>query len=1119
MFPDEQRPESELRDQFRKLQLSDPEGLVTKYEGLIGRHKKLQEQLDQKTGIASKTQQAEWNKERQDLLRKLGEAHGALKIYREGYWKLTDEIRELRKSKSMRLGRALTSPYNRLRALGKAKLDESSSSPVQENAGDQDATLGLSSASARTTSDISSEPVVKRPSPDPKSITTSEKKSITAPQYNQEFDSTIPISERTLEQLKAEFEDVPNIQRLKRVLNREWYSFGNVDEPAVYLRQFPDLVAELSHKDKQFANQILGAQRVRKIGFNLPPRSRGAAYVVEPDRVMYCVHSTPVFNSNGYSVRTRGVAQAIHSSNREVVVVARPGYPWDVKTDIPGPELERHQASLDGITYVHVPGENLNTAPLDHYIHAAVDGFVREARLMRPQLIQAASNHITALPALIAARKLGIPFVYEVRGFWELTGKTTNPHWGTSERYELAVELEALVANNADQVIAITEQVADELVARGVDAGKIQIAPNAVDPQTILPLPLDVKYAAERKVRTDVPVIGFAGSVVPYEGLETLIEASHALADRGIDHQVVIAGTGSEVEALKSLRNHLKIKTVTFLGRVPNVEIPRLLSTFDIMPCPRLSEEVTELVSPLKPLEAFSALKAVVLSDVAPHKVMAGTGQERALIFESGNAEDLTNKLQQLIHDEKLQKQLGRAGRLWTLSERNWRALGKRFARAYERAQTQHKDQQPAQNRSRTTIKLGVIADEFTTSTLSGACQVVPLGRDSWRQQFDEENFDAIFVESAWSGNMGQWHRGVGYYTPEESTDLFELLRAARSKSIPTIFWNKEDPVHFDRFVKTASEFDHIFTTDANMISRYLVHASEHTVSVSSLPFYAEPKIHNPLQSSRSYEHSVAYAGTFYGERYKTRSRQLERLLITSEPYGLTIYDRQLQFDKSPYQFPEQFKPYVEGALPYVEVLHQYKSHLAQLNVNSVTDSPTMYSRRVVEIAASGGIVLSGPGRGIEESLGENILSSNDHAVWNSALYDWKNNPESKLRESWRQMRTIFRSHTTSTALSIVFRTAGIPVDGLTLEDYAVRLAEPSDNTVQSLVNQSVRPTFVFGTGISDSQTEILEQSGVKVTAGVQDTDVEATWIGDVTGPVDRTHFEDLLSATFYGTW
>jgi glycosyltransferase involved in cell wall biosynthesis len=892
-----------------------------------------------------------------------------------------------------------------------------------------------------------------------------------------------------------------------------------INEPAELIQEYPQLVEEFVPRDKQLVEQILAAKRITERSLGLPPRSRRAAYLVEPERVMYCVHSTPVFNSNGYSIRTRGVAQGIQNSAGEVFAVARPGYPWDTKADRSHPEKRRHQEDYDGVQYVHIPGPNLNTSPMDFYIQMAADAYVREARRLRPQLIHAASNHLTALPALIAARRLGVPFVYEVRGFWELTGVSNKPGWETSERYRLAVELETLVAAEADHVVAITNQVADELEIRGVDRKKISVAENAVDPKAILPLPKDVKYALSRRIRTDVPVIGFAGSVVTYEGLETLIEASALLDERGIDHQVVIAGSGSSAEALKAMRDEAKLKTVTFLGRIPNAEIPRLLSTYDIMPCPRTSEKVTELVSPLKPLEAFSASKAVVLSDVAPHVDLAGPEQERALLFKAGDAKELANVLQRLIQDKNLAQQLGRAGRLWTLDERNWAALGEKLASAYERAVEEYRIAQPATSKPLNDVKLGVIADEFTTSTLAGACEVVAIDRSNWQTQLDQDDFDAIFVESAWAGNSGTWYRGVGYYSAEESQDLYELLAHARTKGIPSIFWNKEDPVHIERFLKTASQFDHIFTTDANMIPRYLRAAGPDTKTVASLPFYAEPTLHNPLPSARPYEHTVAYAGTYYGNRYKQRSQQLRRLLQASEPYGLTIYDRQLQYKESPYQFPLEFRGHIKGALPYNEVLHQYKSHLAQLNVNSVVDSPTMYSRRVVEIAASGGIVMSGPGRGIDETLGNTILASDNESVWSAALHAWATKPESKLKEIWRQMRTIFRSHTTATALSIAFRSAGIPVDGLDLDNYAIRISNTSEETLQSIIKQSVLPSAVVASESGSDSLLAFKKHGIEVITENELDEINAVWVGTVDEELDRTHFEDLLSATMYGSW
>src|SRR5699024_3497143 len=156
-------------------------------------------------------------------------------------------------------------------------------------------------------------------------------------------------------------------------------------------------------------------------------------------------------------------------------------YPWDVHCDSAPRNQEREVVELGGVEYVHTPGADLNRDPLDEYILKAADAYVREAKIRRPQRIHAASNFRQALPALIAARRLGVPFVYEVRGLWEFTEAASKKDWERSERFALHVEMENLVATEADHVLAITAQVRDELIARGADPERVTLAPNAVN--------------------------------------------------------------------------------------------------------------------------------------------------------------------------------------------------------------------------------------------------------------------------------------------------------------------------------------------------------------------------------------------------------------------------------------------------------------------------------------------------------------------------------------------------------------------------------------------------------------------------------------------------------------
>lgn len=656
--PDEQRSQELLRRQRTQEATSDPERLFEKYEGMLARERKAKrkerqqearikqqeariKQLEQEVKAARKRQDDDLKRrlaaERQDeeLRRRLASALEAYRKETKETKRLKDDLQRVRGSNSMRVGKALLSPLHAAKRLGGARpaVEEDRSNAVEEDRSN--------AVSAPNTAEHSIDRAPQRPGA---SHTRSR-----GVESVKGVDSHLPVSERTLETLKAEFEMERTPERFRRVVNRLWYNHGAIKTPADFIFENQDLVTGLAPKDVILVQRVLGEDRLRKNGITVPARAAGIAYVPEPGRVMYCVHSTPVFNSNGYSTRTRGVAQGLRDAGADVAVVSRLGYPWDSSVDKPKPALERSESNMNEIPYVHLPGMSLNTSPIDKYFIAAADAFAREARRQRPSVIQSASNHRTALPALLAARRLGVPFLYEVRGLWEVTAASQKTGWENTEQYASMVSLETLVASEADVVLAITQQIADELVLRGIDRSKIRVAPNAVDTEEFAPLPKDAAYAASRGIRTDVPVLGFAGSMVPYEGLSTLLEASAILQNRGVDHQVVLAGSGSAERELKAQRDSMKLSTTRFLGRLPIDEMPRLLSTFDIMPIPRESTPVTELVSPLKPLEAFSAMKAVVMSDVAPHIDLVGTNAERGLLFTAGNSESLADALQSTL--------------------------------------------------------------------------------------------------------------------------------------------------------------------------------------------------------------------------------------------------------------------------------------------------------------------------------------------------------------------------------------------------------------------------------------------------------------------------------------
>ena len=1026
MHEDERRDPQLTRKMVLREFVSNPDELHREYSRLVEVERKSVERSANLSEIEERRKILE--REKAGLIKRLADAHGALGAYRKEVRRLKDDLKRVRGSRSMRIGRAITKPVSFFRRRA-------------------------TSVQQATTQHKTFQPSVAGRDDGPPA---------TLPPTGlagEERDES-KLWNLTYEQLGERLATAPRVDVLQALLSRTWFQRGDIAACETLLAENTDLLGELPHEGGELVARIRGELRLRDGRITVPPRAHGAAYRVEHGRVMYCVHSTPIFDSNGYSMRTRGLVEGLAQSGIDVSVVSRIGYPWDVHRDSALPKKVREVREVGGVEYTHIPGADLHRDPLDQYILKAADAYVREARIRRPEKIHAASNFRQALPALIAARRLGIPFIYEVRGLWEITEATSKDGWEKSERFALQVELEQIVATAADHVLAITAQVRDELIARGVDRARITLAPNAVNPTEFVPLPADAEYARNIGIELDRPIIGFAGSLVPYEGIDVLLKAVRRIRERDIPVQVVLAGSGSAEAELRKLASELGIEgDVNFLGRIPPQEIPRLMSLMDLMPCPRISTRVTELVSPLKPLEALAAGKAVVLSEVKPQVDIVPKGSGRGFLVPAGDVGALAETLERLLCEPDTARAAARAGRLWVVRERTWRVLSSKIRSAYKLASLRWNDALvDVLKRPLSTIRVGIIADEFTTETLARCVQLVPISRDNPLEAL-EQGLDAVFIESAWEGNGGQWFHGVGYYDGESFAALRRLLSGASQKGIPTIFWNKEDPVHFRRFVRAAVLCDHVFTTDASLIDDYLRSGSAVVRTASALPFYAEPTLHNPVQSPLELGRpSVMYAGTFYGERYSERSEELVALLRSAAPYGLTIYDRQFNKPDTPYRFPPEFEPNLRGGLPYREVVDAYRSHYVSLNVNSVANSPTMFSRRVVEIAASGGVVISGRGRGVIETFGGAIPASADPSFHRALLSGWYADPALRFEEAWFQQRVVARAHTTETALSVVLRTVGIAVDGLSDPTYIAVLADSEESSVNAVLMQSVRP-------------------------------------------------------------
>lgn len=902
--------------------------------------------------------------------------------------------------------------------------------------------------------------------------------------------------------------------------SQDFYQKGMLTEPLLALNFLLENGEKFDKTQRDLKAFIDGLVRLKN-GWSIPPRQPNPGLLCRNGHILYCLHQSVPHSTNGYATRSHGIAVGLKKSGWHVRATTRPGFPWDA--GIPGLNKGYHQAEVDGITYASVAGWNLNKTPLDHYLAEAADHYLREAQTSGAEIIVAASNHITALPALMAARRLGLPFVYEVRGLWEVTQASIQPAWAGSERYHLMRMLERQAALEADLVITLTEELANELTSWGVERKRIVLAPNAVDTGRFTPSARDKDITRQLGLKPGVPVIGYAGSAVAYEGLELLLESLALLKHQGEDFVFVLVGDGKVIDTVKAHAKALGVEDrCRFTGRVPFEQVPRYLSCMDIMPVPRLSSAVTEMVSALKPLEAMAMGKAVVLSDVSPHKTMAGNN-ERAHLFRKDDAQDLARTLRNLIHDPAERARVGKAARAWTERERSWEHVTRAYGEALHgvRRATHAAIAPPENTTTLDQITLGLIADQFTTDTLTSAVKVVRLSPDNWRQELAQQPIDALFVESAWKGNNGQWHRKVGYYSDEEFAPLSALLAHCRQQGIPSLFWNKEDPVHFDRFRKAASLCDHVFTTDSRRIIPYLATPGALTKTASSCPFYASPKIHNLLPSTRAWQPTAAYGGTYYGARYPERTEYMDKIMSAAAPLGLTIYDRQHADPDSPYKYPGGLGSYVAGDLSYEEMIQAYKAHPVQINVNSVLDSPTMFSRRVVETAACGAPLISGPALGMNRYLegAAQVIRTESEAA--QALENLLHHPAYRWRIALRGARAVMRAHTTQHRLTQMLRTAGLVMQAPQVPKLAVVLeGAVTAQAVQRLLDQTLRPQAVHAASWPAEPKRLLEAAGIVCHTAANAPCVPGSlWLLAESKALEQLEDEDLEDLAWASTW
>ena len=303
-------------------------------------------------------------------------------------------------------------------------------------------------------------------------------------------------------------------------------------------------------------------------------------------------------------------------------------------------------------------------------------------------MLHAASNYTNALVALALGERYGLPVVYEVRGFWEDTWLSRFPDSekrARSELYRRNRDLETRCMLAAGLVVTLGEAMREEIVARGIPAEKVLVVPNAVSEDFLRPLPDAGALGQELGIKPAEHVVGVVSTLVPHEGIGTLLEATRLLRERGLPVRALIVGDGPERAALQRQAAGLGLDDAAiFTGRVPAAKVREFHALLDVFVVPRTPDRVCQLVTPLKPVEAMASGLCVVTSDVRALAEIIKPDVTGALTTPQDPVA-LADTLELLVCSPDVRRKLGDNAREWVARDRTWAHNAARYRDAYAR--------------------------------------------------------------------------------------------------------------------------------------------------------------------------------------------------------------------------------------------------------------------------------------------------------------------------------------------------------------------------------------------------------------------------------------------------
>lgn len=381
-------------------------------------------------------------------------------------------------------------------------------------------------------------------------------------------------------------------------------------------------------------------------------------------------HSAPLHS--GYSFRTLAILREQQRLGWQTVQLTGPKQ---------GP-TRLSQEQVDGLQFHRTPSAPGRGLLAQMQLTAA--RLLELVRATRPHVIHAHSPVLTALPSLWVGRQTGLPVVYEMRASWEDAAVDHGSTTQGSLRYRASRALESFALHRATHITTICEGLRDDIAARGIAGSRITVIPNAVDPQAFaFCTPADL--ALRRALALEgALVLGFVGSFYGYEGLHLLLELVARMRWSHPHVRLLLVGGGPQEAALRSRAADLGVQhLVRFAGRVAHAEVARYYSLMDVLVYPRLPMRLTELVTPLKPLEAMAQGRLLLASDVGGHRELLGP-RASELLFRAGDVGALQQALQALLQRRAQWPQLRQQARAHVEAERSWAHSVARYRAVYQ---------------------------------------------------------------------------------------------------------------------------------------------------------------------------------------------------------------------------------------------------------------------------------------------------------------------------------------------------------------------------------------------------------------------------------------------------